>query len=156
MCRDPSKLSDETRSCCDDVIQGIVAVSNGDNVKKNDIRTASAKALVSVLTTTPGYPRIRAVVVSSIGSGGSKIKVGFGIGSLIRFHLRHILHDHDGQEAGFLSSMKERTYIVCPTGLTEGGGDWRGCPVWGQGEMPQSRNRPRSFGQLDREGGNFQ
>jgi hypothetical protein len=140
MCRDASKLSDEARACCDGVIKGnargpkdmenalkaskadlvIVAVGNGDNVKKNDIRTATAKALVSVVTSM-GHRNVRAVIVSSIGSGGSKIKVGFGVGTLIDFHLRHVLHDHDGQAAECLtSSMKERTFIVRPTGLTEG------------------------------------
>ena len=156
MCRDPSKLSDETKACCEGIVQGnardakdtehalkvskadlvIVAIGNGDSVKKNDIRTASAKALVSVLTTT-GYRNVRAVVVSSIGGGGSKIKVGFGVGMLISFHLRHILHDHDGQETEFLTSMKDRTFVVRPTGLTEGKatgkvvpfGDREKCPI---------------------------
>jgi hypothetical protein len=38
---------------------------------------------------------------------------------MIEFHLRHVLRDHDGQEAAILSAMKDRTMIVRPTGLTE-------------------------------------
>jgi putative NADH-flavin reductase len=137
MCRDPSKLSGDARVCCAGIIKGntrdvkdiekalisskaelvIIAVGNGDNVKKNDIWAASARALVAVLTK---YCNVRAVVMSSIGAGGSKIKAGFGIGTLIGFHLRHVLNDHDGQEVEFLSVMKGRTFIVRPTGLTEG------------------------------------
>jgi putative NADH-flavin reductase len=136
MCRDPSKISVDAKACCTGVVRGnardakdiehalkasnadlvIVAIGNGDSVKKNDIRTASAKALVSILTKSE-HRHVRVLVVSSSGAGGSRIKVGLGIGKFIEFHLRHVLHDHDGQEEAFLSAMKNRTLIVRPTAL---------------------------------------
>lgn len=137
-CRDSKKFDGNTGSLCDGIIQGnarepkdlqraideakadlvVVAIGNGDNVKKTDIRTASAKALVQVLR-NPSYRDVHVLVVSSIGAGESRIIAGYGIGRMIEFHLRHVLKDHDGQEATFLSAMKERTMIVRPTALTE-------------------------------------
>jgi hypothetical protein len=96
----------------------VVSIGNGDSVKKSDIRTESARTLVQVLN-KPNYQHVRVLVVSSSGAGDSSIIVGFGIGKLIEFHLRHVLKDHGGQEAVFLSAMKERTMIVRPTALTE-------------------------------------
>ena len=150
-CRDPSKLDPTIINMCDGTIKGnarssddieraliesqadlvLVSVGNGDSVKKSDIRTQSAQALVKVLTknstsnknnteSTTSFENVRVIVVSSSGAGGSKIKVGFGIGKFIEWHLRHILNDHNGQEAAFLGSrMKNRTMIVRPTALTE-------------------------------------
>ena len=139
-CRTPSKLDDTPiKSLCDSVIQGnarsssdldkalsvskanivVVSVGNGENVKKNNIREESAKALVAVL---PKYPSIRGViVVSSTGAGPSKIIVGMGIGMLISYYLRHILHDHTQQEKAFLSSkyVMDRTVVVRATALTD-------------------------------------
>jgi putative NADH-flavin reductase len=139
-CRDAKKIDEKTRALCDGIIQGdareskdlqravdeakadivIVAVGNGDNVQRTDIRTASARALVHVLR-KPFYKHVNVLVVSSIGAGGSRIIAGFGIGRMIEFHLRHVLEDHDGQEAIFLTAMKDRTtgMIVRPTALTE-------------------------------------
>jgi hypothetical protein len=139
-CRSPSKLDSETKANCDGVIQGnardpkdlkhalrvskanlvVVSVGNSDNIKKTDIRTASAKALVRVLE-QPEFHGVHVLVVSSTGAGGNRIIVGFGIGRMIEFHLRHILKDHDGQEAAFLASddVKGRTMIVRPTALAE-------------------------------------
>mmetsp|Transcript_3021 Transcript_3021/g.4697 ORF Transcript_3021/g.4697 Transcript_3021/m.4697 type:complete len:251 (+) Transcript_3021:104-856(+) len=141
-CRTPSKLEDASsvKSLCDSVIQGnarnstdiekalsvsnanfiIVSVGNGEDVKKNNIREESAKALVQVL---PKYPRVRGVIViSSTGAGSSKIVVGMGIGKLISHHLRHILHDHSQQESTFLSlkDWKDRMVVVRATALTDG------------------------------------
>ena len=149
-CRDPSKLHPTIMDMCDGTIKGnarssddleralvesqadlvLVSVGNGDSVKKSDIRTQSAQALVKVLTKNSGnthtenttsFENVRVIVVSSSGAGGSKIKVGFGIGKLIEWHLRHVLNDHNGQEAAFMGSrmMKNRTMIVRPTALTE-------------------------------------
>jgi putative NADH-flavin reductase len=133
-CRDPAKLDQSIKGLCHDVVQGnarsstdieralqesaadliVVSIGNGDSVKKSDIRTESAKALVQVLG-KPEYQHVHVLVVSSIGAGESRIKAGFGIGKLIEFHLRHVLKDHSGQEEAFLSSpMKDRTMIVRP------------------------------------------
>lgn len=137
-CRDAGKFDQETRALCDEIIQGnardpkdlqravtaskaelvIVAIGNGDSVKKNDIRTSSAKALVEVLS-KPSFVNVNVLVVSSVGAGESRIIAGYGIGKMIEFHLRHVLRDHDGQEEAFLSAMKNRTMIVRPTALTE-------------------------------------
>jgi len=137
-CRDLSKLDADTTKLCSGVIKGdarnqddleravakseadlvIISIENGDSVKKSDIRTASANVLVSVLS-KPENRNIKALVISSTGSGGSRIKIGLGIGRLIEFHLRHVLKDHDGQENAFLESMKTRTMIVRPTALAE-------------------------------------
>lgn len=141
-CRDPYKLDKNVAYLVTGAIQGnarnprdleraledsradlvVICVGNGDDVSKNDIRTKNAQALVQVLTSQPQYDHVRVLVVSSIGAGPSKIKAGFGIGKLIEFHLRHILHDHTGQEYAFSKdpSIQRRTMIVRPTGLTEG------------------------------------
>ena len=139
-CRDPSKLSENDKNLCDSIVTGnarnkgdiekalrqtnanvvLVSVGMGDSTQKTDIRTASAEALASVLK-KPEYGNIRAMIVSSNGAGGSRIIVGFGIGKLIEFHLRHVLKDHDGQENAFRSNpaLLNRTCIVRPTSLTD-------------------------------------
>ena len=135
-CRSQSKLG-KHRDLCTSVVQGdarkpedirsaleqtnanwiVVAVGNGNDVSKSDIRTVSGQAIAKVLTQDPAFGRIRTVVVSSNGAGGSKIIVGLGIGSLISFHLRHVMKDHTGQEAAF-KPIQSRTIIVRPTSLT--------------------------------------
>jgi len=139
-CRTPSKLEGDSsmKLLCDSVIQGnarsstdidkalsvsnanfiIVSVGNGENVKKNNIREESAKALVQVL---PKHPHIRGVIViSSTGAGSSKIIIGMGMGKLISRYLRHILHDHSQQESEILSleDWKDRMVMVRATALT--------------------------------------
>jgi hypothetical protein len=92
----------------------VVSIGNGDNVKQSNIRTESAKALVQVLVGQRVYRHVHVLVLSMIGAGGSG-----GVGKLTEFHLRHVLQDHSGQEAVFLSSMKDRTLIVRPTALAK-------------------------------------
>lgn len=136
-CRDSSKLSEQDKALCTSIVEGdarkesdlehalrsanadvvIVCIGNGDSVSKTDIRTASAEALARVMLKAE-FNHIHALVVSSTGAGSSKIIVGMGIGSLVSFHLRHVLKDHTGQEAAFRSVMK-RTTIVRPTTLTD-------------------------------------
>jgi len=137
MARDPSKLQSQKIELAG-IVQGnardasdiehaleasqadwvIVCVGNGDSVAKNDIRTANAKATVSVLQ-KPAYQHVRAMVVSSTGAGSSKIIVGLGIGALISHHLRHVLADHTGQESAF-AAIPNRITIVRATALTSG------------------------------------
>ena len=94
-----------------------VAVGNGENLGKNDIRTANANAIVKVLQ-LPQFQSVKAMVISSTGAGGSRIVVGMGIGKLIEFHLRHVLKDHTGQEHAF-SVITNRTTVVRATALTD-------------------------------------
>ncbi|KAI0558610.1 NAD(P)H-binding [Gracilaria domingensis] len=66
---------------------------------------------------------VKTVIVSALGASGTKIQYGFGVGMVIYFILRHLLKDHDRQEAIFADFYKERPndlLIVRPTGLTEG------------------------------------
>jgi uncharacterized protein YbjT (DUF2867 family) len=139
-CRDPTKLTPEYQKRCASVYQGdarsakdlkhaiessdanvvIVAIGDGDNLKKTDTRTANAQALAAVMK-QPDMEHVKAVVLSSTGAGPTEIIVGMGIGKLIEHHLRHILKDHDGQEAAFLDSgLGDRTVIIRPTSLTDG------------------------------------
>ena len=96
----------------------VVAVGNGDNLGKTDIRTTSALALAQVLQ-KPQFEHIKTLVVSSNGTAPSKIRIGMGMGKLIQYHLRHVLKDHQGQEAAFVPILG-RTLIVRPTALTDG------------------------------------
>ena len=55
----------------------IIAIGEGDSVKKTDIRTANAESLVRAIEMTPNLSQnIQIVLVSSIGAGPSKIKMG--------------------------------------------------------------------------------
>ena len=139
-CRDPSKLTPEYHKKSASVFQGdarneidieraltasnadtvIVAVGNGDNLGKTDIRTANAQAVAAAMQ-QPGMEHVKAIVLSSTGAGPTKIIVGMGIGKLIEHNLRHVLKDHDGQESAFLDNgLADRTVIVRPTSLTDG------------------------------------
>eukprot|EP00549_Striatella_unipunctata_P025452 CAMPEP_0118711140 /NCGR_PEP_ID=MMETSP0800-20121206/23879_1 /TAXON_ID=210618 ORGANISM="Striatella unipunctata, Strain CCMP2910" /NCGR_SAMPLE_ID=MMETSP0800 /ASSEMBLY_ACC=CAM_ASM_000638 /LENGTH=232 /DNA_ID=CAMNT_0006615615 /DNA_START=207 /DNA_END=905 /DNA_ORIENTATION=+ len=136
-CRNPNKIPTHFSNQCASIIKGdarnvqdiqnalsqsnahvvIIAIGEGDSIKKTDIRTTNAQAVVQVMQKPP-YRHIKAVVISSTGAGGTRIIVGMGIGRLIEHHLRHIMHDHDGQESAFLTAVPDRTWIVRPTSLT--------------------------------------
>jgi NADPH:quinone reductase-like Zn-dependent oxidoreductase len=138
LCRDPAKLAKLTNVQPTSVVKGdarsakdieramdasmadwvIVSVGNGENVAKSDIRTANAKATVSVLN-QPKYGHVRVLVVSSTGASSSRIIVGMGIGALITHHLRHVLADHTGQEEAFATMTQSRVTIFRPTALTD-------------------------------------
>lgn len=138
-CRDPTKFSEEDKSLCASIVKGnakdsadvekalretnaeivIVSVGNGDSVEKSDTRTASAQALARAMN-KPEFKRVKALIVSSLGTADSKIIVGMGIGMLISYHLRHVLDDHEGQEAAFASpDLNQRTIVVRATNLTD-------------------------------------
>jgi nucleoside-diphosphate-sugar epimerase len=140
-CRDLSKLNDTSKSHCKDVYCGdtretykieqalaqsdadimIVCLGNGDSTAQTDVRTASAKAIVSTLQKLQ-YHHVKALVVSSNGAGGSRIKVGpfdGKAGRILEHLFRHVLKDHDGQEALFRTALQDRTVIVRPTSLTD-------------------------------------
>ena len=136
-CRTPSKLKDAAVSHLVETVQKgnardaadldralqetqakvvIISVGNGESVSKNNIRQANAQALAKVL---PKYPLTKTIVVSSTGASSSRIIVGFGIGSLISYHLRHVLKDHTEQEKALIP-FTSRTAIVRATALTDG------------------------------------
>ena len=142
-CRNPDKMDSDLKEKCDGILQGnaldsvdleraiidsqadmvVISVGNGDNLKKTTTRTDNAKALVAVLS-KPQFQNVQVFVVSSDGAGPTSIKVGFGIGKMIEFHLRHILKDHTDQENIFLSknrpSVRDRVRVVRPTALVDG------------------------------------
>lgn len=69
------------------------------------------------------FAHVKVVVVSSMGAGGTKIDIGFGMGAMLAFILRHVMCDHDKQESEFKSRMggdAARLLIVRPTGLVDG------------------------------------
>lgn len=136
-CRDTSKLPTTETKLCTSVVKGnarneediqhaleqtkadwiVISIGTGLDASENDIRTVSAQVIANVLG-KPDFQHVRVVVVSSIGAGDSRIIIGFGIGKLISYHLRHALADHTGQEKAFLEAIPERTTIVRATGLT--------------------------------------
>jgi putative NADH-flavin reductase len=139
-CRNASKLEGSLKDLCASIVEGdaksevdierslsmtkadviIVSIGNGDNVGKSDIRTVSAQAVAKVME-KPEFQHVHAMIVSSAGAGTSRIIVGFGIGSLISYHLKNILKDHTGQEQTFLSvhDLQKRTCIVRATALVD-------------------------------------
>lgn len=140
--RNPEKLSDETKDKCASVVVGdatnsedvlralqetgattvIVSIGAGDSTGKTDIREKTAQVVMDVVKPGSEYEHVKVVVMSSQGAGGSKIKAGFGIGMMISFHLRHVLADHNAQEAAFKTGMGDqassRLLIVRPTSLS--------------------------------------
>mmetsp|Transcript_39035 Transcript_39035/g.79909 ORF Transcript_39035/g.79909 Transcript_39035/m.79909 type:complete len:227 (+) Transcript_39035:245-925(+) len=159
--RDTTKLSPSDRALFKSIVKGdarssydikqaidetnasvvVIAVGNGDNVAKSDIRTTNAHAVVAVLD-QPQYSHIHAVVISSNGAGPTKIKVGLGIGTMIAYHLRHVLRDHTGQEAALVPIM-DRTVLLRPTALTDK--EPTGKPVYfGDKDKPPTINISRT------------
>lgn len=138
LCRNPSKLSASDKQLCDSIVTGdardasdvenalarseadyvVLCTGNGANVGKSDTREKTGEALAQVLQSNPAFNHVKAVVVSSLGAGNSRIKVGMGIGTMISYHLRHVLADHTRQEAAF-ANLTDRTLIVRPTSLTD-------------------------------------
>jgi NAD(P)H-binding len=138
ICRDIAKLQKATTVKFDTVSKGdaskaddieaallkseanwiIVCIGQGMNLSKdNHIRTENAEATVEVLQ-QPEFKHVRVLVVSSSGAGKSRIIVGWGIGVMISYYLRHVLKDHTGQELAF-QKIANRTTIVNSTILVE-------------------------------------
>lgn len=143
--RSPEKMAEEDRKMCKAMIRGdarspdelaqaieetdadfvIMCVGIPDSLKPSDIREATAIALVAALKQSDRMRRIRVAIISALGAGGSKIRLGFGIGSVIQFILRNGLRDHDMQEATLQSSfsdengLENRLLIVRPTGFID-------------------------------------
>lgn len=102
----------------------IIAIGVRNSTAKSNLRENSARALIEVIRPGSPFEHIRVVCISSLGAGGSRILLGFGIGKLIRFNLRHVLRDHDMQEEvlirGMGSKNANRLLIIRPTSLTDG------------------------------------
>ncbi|KAL7559706.1 hypothetical protein ACA910_017608 [Epithemia clementina (nom. ined.)] len=163
LCRNPTKLNKSDQVSCASIIVGdagwppdveralaqsqadcvfLVTGSGSDLSKKaNRVRQTTGQALAMSLK-NPAFQNVKTVVVSSHGAGGSKIIVGLGIGSMISYHLRHVLKDHDLQELAFADLMN-RTLIVRPANLTDDQGG-KQVVEFGDQEKAPSSNVDRS------------
>ncbi|CAB9515621.1 nad-dependent epimerase dehydratase [Seminavis robusta] len=137
MARTPSKLESADRALAASVQKGnardandvetalrnskanyvILATGNGHDVSKSDTREATGRALALVLK-KPEFSNIQAVVMSSHGVAETNVIIGFGLGMLLAYYLRHVFVDHEKQEAEF-DSLTERTLVVRPSGLSD-------------------------------------
>jgi len=143
--RTPSKLPQTESKLCSSVIKGnatstqdiiraltassadtvVIAIGAADT-RPSDIREKSAEALVSVVKPGSKFEHVRIVCMSSDGAGDSKIKIGLGFGKVLTHYLRHVLDDHNRQEAALKKGLgsdegqQKRLLIVRPTGLTSG------------------------------------
>lgn len=160
-CRTPSKLSDSDTALCASVVEGdarssadiaraleqtkagvvVVAVGNSANLGPCDIREASAKALMDAVEPGAKYDHVKVVVVSSVGAGGTKLQIGFGIGMLLGMRLKHVLADHDKQEEEIWTRLgdkeKGRALVLHTTGLTTGHPGGEVCIF--EGKIPSPR-----------------
>ena len=139
MARNPNKLDKADRSLVNSIEKGnardthdieqalrktkanyvILATGNGHDVSKTDIREATGRALATVLQNDE-FKDVQAIIMSSHGAAETKVIVGFGIGMLISFYLRHVFGDHTRQEAQFQTpSLEKRTLVVRPPSLTD-------------------------------------
>ena len=142
--RTPSRLPSEVADKCASLQQGdalnesdianalsatranvvIMAIGIPDDLKKSTIREESARVLMQLVKPGAQFDHVRVICVSSVGAGGTKIDLGFGMGSALAWILRHIMQDHTNQERVFLSEFgeqgKKRLLIVRPCSLIDG------------------------------------
>lgn len=97
----------------------VISIGVPDSTAPSTLRGGSAKALAQALG-EGGFSDARVVCISSIGAGGSAVKLGFGIGALVRWRLRYLLADHDVQEGVLRALGGSRVLVVRPTGLVDG------------------------------------
>lgn len=137
MARTPSKLGSADRDLAASVQKGnardandvenalrasganyvILATGNGDDVSKSDTREATGRALASVMKKR-GFSNVQAIIMSSHGVAETNVIVGFGVGMLISYYLRHVFADHEKQEAEF-DVILNRTLCVRPSSLSD-------------------------------------
>ena len=139
MARSPSKLDSSDRDLAASVEKGdarnavdieqalrstqanyvLLATGNGHDVSKSDTREATGRALATTLKQQE-FHHVQAIIMSSHGASETKVIVGFGIGKLLSYYLRHVFRDHTNQEAQFAdASLEKRTLVVRPTSLTD-------------------------------------
>lgn len=100
----------------------VLSIDTRDKITcKSDLCTPRAWAVVSAMK-MPGMDHVRAIVLSSIGAGSSRIKYGrMGYGRLIARRRKLSLEDRTGQESAFLiNGLDDRTVIIRTTDLTDG------------------------------------
>lgn len=124
--RDASKLSETDRAACTSVQRGDACVADdvsraiddtGCNVimvtigsphlskAANDVRERTAHAITEAVGDRQG--EIRVMLLSAVGAGESTIKMGFGLGMLVHFYLRHAMKDQTEQEGVFKKAYAE-------------------------------------------------
>lgn len=127
--RDPAKLAkSETAACAtvqkgdasvaDDVSRAIdetdcniIVVTIGSpslSKKANFVREQTAHAITEALGDRQG--EIKLMLLSAVGAGDSTIKMGFGIGALIYFYLRHAMADQTKQETVFKKAYADNQH----------------------------------------------
>lgn len=143
--RTPSKLPEDVSAMCTSVMQGdatnaddveralkesgagVVVLSIGwEDLGPTAVREVSARVLMDVVKPGGEYAHVRIVCISSLGAGGTAIRLGFGMGAAVSFMLRHVLKDHDRQEEELKKGLgedeaeKKRLLILHPTRLSSG------------------------------------
>ncbi|CAN8075805.1 unnamed protein product [Agarophyton chilense] len=124
----------------------VVAIGVPNDLSVSTLRTDSAKAIVQAIENTARD--VNVVVVSSLGAGGSSIKMGFGIGMFVGHMLRNVLRDHDGQEECFNQAFehkKQSLLIVRPTNLIDGHPGKQLLLFDGQKKTPSSKTDRRDL-----------
>lgn len=104
------------------------------------VRGDSAKSITEALTKYAHS--VKVIIVSSLGAGGTHIKIGFGVGMALTHLLRHVIKDHNVQEQLFqtyFDDNKKQLLIVRATGLTQNGGGAAIVLFDGQKAAPTSR-----------------
>ncbi len=90
------------------------ALGTGENTQRSTVRTDSTRLLLNVLQTLGETPHL--VVLSSLAAGESRYQIGLALRLMLRYVLRHVLADHEGQEALVRGSALPWT-ILRPTSL---------------------------------------
>lgn len=159
-CRSASNLSDTDTAHCASVVEGdacspedvaraleqtaadavVVAVGRSKDLGPTDVRETSAKALMDAVEPGAKFDHVKIVIVSSVGAGGTKLTIGFGIGMLLGMRLKNVLADHDRQEEQVWSRLgddKKRALVLHATGLTTGHPGGEVCIF--EGKIPNAR-----------------
>lgn len=143
LARTPSNIRPEDAQKCASVQQGdalnredveralthtsanavIMTIGVVESTAETDLRHKTAEVLADLVKPGAKFDHVKVVVVSSLGAGGTKIQIGFGIGIFVTHILRHILKDHDLQEETFQNALQDehrnRLLIVRPTRLLD-------------------------------------
>lgn len=90
-----------------------------------DVRTATGRALADAVAArlAASGARTRVALLSSVGAGDSRIRLGWGVGTLMTAYLRRVVKDHSAQEDVLQKAFQARPQdllIVRPTGLKDG------------------------------------
>lgn len=163
--RTPENVTEDDNNLCKSVIQGdateakdieraleeskaeyiVISLGAGD-LKPQDVREKNAEAISEVIVKESRFKHVKVIAISSLGAGDSKIDIGFGMGSMVSYMLRHVLHDHTKQENILMKCNAEenaQVMVVRATRLTEDKGN-------GKVQMfPGNKKAP--FGQVARE-----